>query len=207
MATNKNVSGDYIITVNNGAGNVVVNGNLDVKGNVTYIETTELEVLDPFIIVNVSNTPANVSSYYSNSGILTHKTSSDYAGLRYNNNSGEWEISTSTGPTGETGLWSPIVSGNVTVSAAGSNTEIQYNDNNDFGANANFTFDAANAKLTLQGHEVFGNIGVAPAAVANSVAVYHNAEGAGGTGLYYKSPTDQDELVSRRKALVFSLIF
>jgi hypothetical protein len=205
MATYKNVSNDYIITVNDGAGNVIINGNLNVEGNVTYIETTELEVLDPFIILNVSNTPGNINSYYSNSGILTHKTSSDYAGLRFNKNTGNWEISASTGPTGETGSWSPIVSG--IVGAAGNNTQIQYNDNGNFGANANFTFDSTTSKFTLQGHEVLGNIGVAPMAVSNSVAVYHNAIGGGGTGLYVKSAIVEQEVVSKNRAIVFGIIF
>jgi hypothetical protein len=65
----------------------------------------------------------------------------------------------------------------------------------------------ANVKVTLQGHQVFGNIATAPAAVANSVAVYHNAKGSGGTGLYVKSPSVEDELVSKSKAIVFAIIF
>ena len=53
----------------------------------------------------------------------------------------------------------------------------------------------------------FGNIATAPTAVANSVAVFHNAEGSGGTGLYVKSPSVEDELVSKSKAIVFAIIF
>jgi hypothetical protein len=88
----------------------------------------------------------------------------------------------------------------------GANTEIQFNNNGAFGANINLTFDFTNSKLTLQGHQVFGNTAT-PANVANSVAVYSNVVGAGGTGLYFTSSSANDELVSKSKAIVFSIIF
>jgi hypothetical protein len=59
----------------------------------------------------------------------------------------------------------------------------------------------------LNGVQTYGNIGTAPSAVANTVSVYHNALGSGGTGLYVKSPAVEDELVSRTKAIVFGIIF
>ena len=206
MSTYKTVSSDYIITVNDGLGNVVINGNLNVEGNVTYVETTELKVLDPFIILNVSNTPGNVSSYYSNSGIITHKTSSTYAGLRYNNNSGQWEISTNTSESGETGSWSALATATASSPGAPENA-VQFNVGNTFTGSANLLFDSGNNKFTLKGHEVFGNIGTAPATVANSVALYHNIQGSGGTGLYVKSPLVEDELVSKSASIVFAIIF
>ena len=99
MTSYKRIDGDYYITTINPGDKVYIQteevdvaGNLTVSGNLTYINVTELNVTDPFILVNASNT----GTYSSNSGLLTHKTSSDYAGLRYNNNSAQWEISTST---------------------------------------------------------------------------------------------------------------
>jgi hypothetical protein len=100
-----------------------------------------------------------------------------------------------------------IVSGNSSTSPGGVNTNIQFNNASSFGGNVNYSFDTANARVTLQGHQIFGNIATAPVAVANSVAVYHNIKGLGGTGLYVKSPTVQDELVSKSKAIVFAIIF
>ena len=209
MSTYKRFSGNYNITSVDDTGNVVIDvdtvevyGNLTVAGNLTYINVTELNVTDPFILVNASNT----GSYSANSGILTHVTSNTFAGIRYNDTDGAWEVNTGTSDaTGETGTWNALVTGNVSI--GGANTEIQFNDDGLFGGNANFTFDKTASKVTIQGHEVFGNIGSAPTAVANSVAVYHNAEGSGGTGLYFKSLTTEDELVSKAKAIVFSIIF
>lgn len=210
MPTYKRIDGDYTITTLNSQDRVIIDtdavdiyGNLNVSGNLTYINVSELNIQDPFILLNASNT----GSYESNSGVLTHITSSVFAGIRYNDGSGAWEVSNNTSSSGITGTWSQIATGTGTTPPGGADTDIQFNAAGSFGGNANFTFDSANARVTLQGHEVFGNIGTAPSAVANSVALYHNAEGSGGTGLYVKSPSVEDELVSKSKAIVFSIIF
>lgn len=209
MTTYKRIDGDYYIqTIDPPVQKVyidtdtTVTGNLTVQGNLTYINVDELNITDPFILLNASNT----ATYAANSGVLTHITSTTFAGIRYNDDSGQWELSVSTSSSGTTGTWTPIQTGNAGT-PGGANTNIQFNDGGIFGGNNNLSFDYSSGKLTLQGHEVFGNIGTAPTAVANSVALYHNAEGSGGTGLYVKSPATEDELVSKSKAIVFSIIF
>ena len=89
MTSYKRIDGDYYIqTIDPPTQKVyidtdtTVSGNLTVQGNLTYINVTELNVKDPFILVNSSNT----GTYSSNSGLLTHRTASNFAGLRYNNN-------------------------------------------------------------------------------------------------------------------------
>ena len=205
MATHKRVDGTYYIETINSVDNVEITthtvkvfGNLDVQGNITYIDTTELDITDPFITLAANNTGA-----YSNVGILAQKSSgpNTYASLRWNTTSGTWQIS----PDNSTFV--DIASGNTSTSPGGADTDIQFNNVGGFGGNVNYKFDVANARVTLQGHQVFGNIATAPAAVANSVAVFHNAEGSGGTGLYVKSPSVEDELVSKSKAIVFAIIF
>ena len=205
MATHKRVDGTYYIDTVNSIDNVEITthtvkvfGNLDVQGNITYIDTTELDITDPFITLAANNT-----GVYSNVGILAQKASAPntYASLRWNTTSGTWQIS----PDNVT--FSDIAAGNTSTTPGGVNTDIQFNNSGAFGGNVNYSFDVANARVTLQGHQVFGNIATAPAAVANSVAVFHNAEGSGGTGLYVKSPSVEDELVSKSKAIVFAIIF
>jgi len=209
MTTYKRIDGDYYIQTIDPPWQKVyidtdttVTGNLTVQGNLTYINVDELNIRDPFIILNSSNT----STYAANSGVLTHITSSSFAGIRYNDNLSQWELSSNTSSSGETGTWQVISTGAMS-NPGGANTNIQFNDDGDFGGDGNLSFDFSTSKVTLQGHQVFGNISVAPAAVANSVAVYHNAEGSGGTGLYVKSVATEDELVSKSKAIVFSIIF
>lgn len=208
MATYKRIDGDYSITTLNALDNVNITthtvkvyGNLDVGGNVTYINVDELNIRDPFILLNSSNT----ATYAANSGILTHKTASDFAGLRWSNTDARWEISSSTDTTGETGTWTAIATGNATV--AGANTEVQFNDGGSFGANANFTFDQADSELRLDGYLSLGNQASTPSAPANAAALYNAAVGVGDTGVYVRSSSVDDELISRKKAIFYSLIF
>ena len=207
MSTFKTTSGDYTISMGpydtgNGVweGTLTINGNVDVIGNISYV--TDLKVNDAFIIVAGNNTGTVTSM-----GLVAQKTANTFAGLRYNTITSQWEISSTVyangAPVGSS--YSPIATG--TPAAAGSNTQIQFNSDNLFSANANLTYDYVTSKLTLKGYEVLGNIGTAPTAVSNSVAIYNNAEGAGGTGLFVTSTTVTDELISLTKAKLFAIIF
>ena len=51
------------------------------------------------------------------------------------------------------------------------------------------------------------NPGTTPAAVTNASLVYGGAVGAGSTGVYFRNTFKNDELISKSKALVFSMIF
>jgi len=210
MTTFKRIDGDYNITTLNYVDNVNINtntvhvyGNLDVEGNLTYINVTELNVKDPFIVLNSSNTGV----YPANSGILTHRSSNDFAGLRWNNTSAQWEVSSSTGTTGETGSWAVIATGSFVSNAAGANTQIQFNTGNIFDASANFVFDKSVDRLKLQGHLALGNLASTPAITANAVTLFNQTVGAGDSGVYALSSAVDDELVSRRRAIAFSIIF
>ena len=199
MATYKNTNGDWYITVDSGVGTIYVDGNLDVTGNITYV--SEIAVNDAFIAVAANNNGTVTSMGM----IATKVANTTWAGLRFNTITSQWEISPSVyGNGAPISAYATIATGNATV--GGANTEIQFNDAGAFGANINLTYDFTSSKLTLQGHQVFGNTAT-PANVANSVAVYSNVVGAGGTGLYFTSSAANDELVSKSKAIVFSIIF
>jgi hypothetical protein len=199
MATYKNISGDWYITVDSGVGTIYVDGNLDVTGNITYV--SEIAVNDAFIAVAANNNGTVTSM-----GLIATKTANTaWAGLRFNTITSQWEISPQVyGNGAPISAYETIATGNATV--GGANTEVQFNNNGAFGANINLTYDFTSSKLTLQGHQVFGNTAT-PTNVANSVAVYSNVVGAGGTGLYFTSSAANDELVSKSKAIVFSIIF
>jgi hypothetical protein len=209
MATYKRIDGDYVINTLNSDDDVIVNtntlkinGNLDVAGNLTYINVNELNIQDPFILLNASNT----GSYAANSGVLTHITASTFAGIRYNDGSGKWEVSNTTSSSGVTGSWTPLSTGNVSV--AGSDTQIQFNDGGAaFGGSANLTFDKTTSKFTVQGQVILGNIGATPSATSNSAALYNNIVGSGETGVYVKSTSVDQELISVNKAKLYALIF
>lgn len=214
MSTQKRIDGDYVITTINPPDDVIINtntvkinGNLDVVGNLTYIETTELKVDDPFITVAANNTGTLGTATFQQQGLVTQTSASTFAGLRFNNSTQTWQISPSVDANGAPlSAYEDLDTGGGGVPGA-PDQSVQFNSSGSFGGDADFTFDAGNSAVRLQGHQVFGNIVSAPAATANSVALYHNAEGSGGTGLYVKSPTVEDELVSKTKAIVFGIIF
>lgn len=202
MSTVKNTSGDYTITVADGLGLMTINADLDVIGNITYIDSTELKVTDPFITVAANNNGAIQSM-----GLVAQKTTTTFAGLRFNTVSGDWEISDSVDANGgPIQPYQQIAYGNVTAAPGLPYNSVQFNDAGAFGGNSAFTFDSGNSKVGISGQLVLGNIATTPAATANSAALYNNTEGGGGTGVYVRSTTVSDELVSKRKAIVYSLV-
>ena len=202
MATVKTTSGDYTITVANGLGLLTINANLDVVGNITYINSSELKVTDPFITVAANNNGAIQSM-----GLVAQKTTTTFAGLRFNTVSGDWEISDSVDANGAPiSAYVTIASGNISTSPGAPVNSVQFNDAGTFGGNSKFTFDSTNTKVGITGQLVLGNIASTPTATANSAALYNDTEGAGGTGVYVRSTTVSDELISKRKAIAYSLV-
>lgn len=215
MATTKKIDGDYNIqsvdattsNVNITTHTVNITGNLDVAGNVTYIDTEELFVEDPFITVAANNTGVLANAIHQEQGLVTQTSANTYAGLRFDNPTEEWQVSPSVEANGAPITAYTAISVGPHTTPGSVDTTIQYNESGAFNGNINLTYDYANSKLTLNGYQVYANIGSSPGATANSVAVYHNPTGGGGTGLYVKSATVDDELVSKSKAIVYGIIF
>jgi hypothetical protein len=202
MASYKNLSSDWYIDVDGGVGTVYLNGNLDVTGNITYV--TEIAVNDAFIIVAANNTGT-----VTDMGLIAQKTVNTYAGLRFDTGANAWQISSSVNEDGTAvAPYVTIASGNTGI-PGGNVNDIQVNDGSGgFTASNNFEFDIANSKVTLSGHQVLSNIGTAPTAVANSVAIYNNSPGAGATGLYtVGTTTTADEVISLTRARLYAIIF
>jgi hypothetical protein len=202
MSTYKNTSGDLTLTGNGGLATLTINyANTIFNGNFTY--TGNLTTVDDFIVVAANNTGT-----VQDMGLLAgvNVDTNTYAGLRFDTATNTWQISSNVNGLG-VGAYSTILTTATSGNAAGSNTQVQFNNNNAFGANANLTYDYITSRLTLQGTEIFGNIGTTPTYVGNGVAVYNNTVGGGGTGLYVKNATVNDELVSKSKAIVYAIIF
>jgi hypothetical protein len=89
MATYKNISSDWYISVDGGVGTVYIDGNLDVIGNITYV--SDLAVNDAFIIVAANNT----GTVQEMGLVATKVANSAYAGLRFDVSSNAWQISNS----------------------------------------------------------------------------------------------------------------
>lgn len=200
MATYKNLSSDWYITVDGGTGTIYVNGNLDVAGNITYV--SDIAVNDAFIIVAANNTGT-----VSDMGLVATKVAnSSYAGLRFDVTANAWQVSSSVYANGAPiAAYTALATGGA---IAGSNTQLQFNDSGAFGASANLTFDKTTNQFSVfSGSQVLGNIGSAPSAVSNAVVLYNQAVGVGGSGVYARTSTTQEELVSLTKAKLFAIIF
>lgn len=220
MTTHKRIDGDYVITGIQSSDNVVinthtleVNGNLSVRGNLTYIEVSELKVDDPFITVAANNSGTGNSAAFPNQGLVAQTGTGTFAGLRFHNDTGEWQISSDVSADGAPiSSYQPIGISTAGLPAGPINS-VQYNAGNDeFGGQAEFLVDFANASLFLDAPMSFGNLSDQPPSNgnirANTVYLYHSSEGSGGTGLYFESDIKpRDELVSKTKAIIFSIIF
>jgi hypothetical protein len=152
MATYKNTSNDYTITVANGLGIFTVNAaNTIFNGNIT--QTGNLTTVDDFIVVAANNT-GTVNSM----GLLAQTSSNAFAGLRFNSIANAWQISSNVFANGK-----PVSSyANIGEIAAGANTNVQYNNDGLLaGAGAGrFSYDSAQDLLTVGNiaSNVAGNI-------------------------------------------------
>ena len=88
--TLKNTSGDFTIDPNpdGTAGKLIVNGNLQVDGTTTTINSTTLTVQDKIIVVGQGNTDKSVASSSGGSGLNVDLGSDGAATLLYEYDSG-----------------------------------------------------------------------------------------------------------------------
>ena len=202
MSTYKNTSGDLTLTGDGGNATLTVNyANTVFNGSFTY--TGNLSTVDDFIVVAANNT-GTVQDMGLLAGINT--ANGLYAGLRFDVATNVWQVSSNVNGLG-VGSYTNILTTAAYANAAGSNTQVQFNQNGTFGASSNLIFNFVTNRLTLQGVQVFGNIGGTPIYTGNGVAVYNNTVGGGGTGLYVINSVVDDELVSKSKAIVYGIIF
>ena len=217
MATVKRIAGDYSIRSISPADNVYIDtntlginadvrisGNLNVIGSLTEIEVSQTVISDPVITIGSGNDGA-----YTALGIEVVKDSTSKAGLRWNTIEDQWELSN------DNVVWYPIASGgafslfddpNPTLSAPLIATGQQ------------ITTSAGDLLLTSASNEVQIDtaLKLPVAAQADSetgyTKVYAQDVGSGGTGLYVTSKDSndeevRDELISRSKAIIYSIIF
>lgn len=222
----KTFNGDYQINlgpfgnssqgnIGDGQGAFIVNGNLFVRGSTTSGNTTTLDTTAPFLLAG-NNNPGPLSPVgYGNLGLVVQtsggQVTPQYAALQFNGNANVWQVSsnTSSSANGAIGVYANILTSDSNIiPAAGSNTQIQFNNSGVLGANVALIYDYADQTLGLDGRLRLDHQAAAPANVAGNTILYANTTGSGGSGLYFvDSNNTQDELVSKSKAIVYAIIF
>lgn len=208
MSITKRIQGNYTLAA---TGSVTIDANLIVTGSTTTVNTTETIISDRSITLNNGEVGAGVTGVYS--GIEVDRGSEDDVSLRWNESSGYWEL-TNDGSTysaiqttsGSSGFITSVV--DDTTPQLGGDLDVN-------GQTITSTSDGdvvitadGTGQLKIDKAVSIQDQGSAPSATAGYNKLYSSAtQGGGGTGLYYVNSTTSDELVSRTKAIVYSLIF
>ena len=208
MSITKRIQGNYTLAA---TGSVTIDANLIVTGSTTTVNTSETTISDRSITLNNGEVGAGVTGVYS--GIEVDRGSLDIVALRWNEGITAWEltndgstysaIQTSSGSSGYIAAvvddTSPQLGGNLDVNGR-TITSVS-------GGDVTITADGS-GQLKLDKVVSIQDQGSAPSATAGYNKLYSSStQGGGGTGLYFVNSSTTDELASRTKAIVYSLIF
>jgi hypothetical protein len=199
--------GNIWLNPNEGKGTVQINGNLLVIGTASRIQTQETSFIDNFITLSSNVTTVPILD----SGIEVNRGTKPKVSIRYKESLEMWQL-TNDGITfaniyGKEPLLSrvsddqaPQIGGNLNLKTfsiiSDTNTNIVFRPGN----------STNGATGTLQIQQVAPNSTIIYR--ANSAQLFANTAGTGGTGLYTIAPDNShQELVSRKKAMILSIIF
>lgn len=182
MAAVKKLNTSYTLDTTD----VYVTGNLHVSGVYDTTTVTNTNVEDRDIVLNVGETGAGVGGASpSTSGLYVDRGSLANVALRWNESSDVWELTTD-GSSYNT----------ILTSGGGGLTAVVDDLSPQLGGN-----------LETNGfHIQFDNTLVTPTAVPNAVLIGAGAPASAGSGLFIINSNGYDELVTKTKAIVFSLI-
>lgn len=190
----KSLNGNIYIDASGGNGTTTVTGNLNVIGRMTNIGTVDTLITDNIItlLANVTNTEPVL-----NAGIEVRRGNQPTVSLRWNETTDHWE-STTDGVNFKTILsglesdTSPRLSGNLSVN--GFTIQSANNQNIIFRPGANAGLEITNTSGSFQ-------------PVSNATILVSRIPAAGESGLYVtNSVLTNEELITKRKALVYSLV-
>lgn len=178
MPSKKIVSDSYTIK----SPTVIIDGNLNVVGTQTTISTTDSSITDNIIVLNDGELGTGIA--LGTAGIMVDRGGAADVGIRYDEDTDKWQL-TNDGTT-----WTNI------LSSAGSGLGLE-----------NVAEDltpSLGGDLALNGFAIVNSDDLE----VLDTRLYFGAVGSAGSGLYIDNTggTDQ-ELVIKKKAMIFSLIF
>jgi hypothetical protein len=219
--TYKKVFGDYEISTTDVDGStesqivlrteqVRIYGDLIVTGNQSVVSETSLAISDNEILLNEGEGGAGVTLGTAN--VTVDRGSLANTGLRWNESTDKWQL------TNDGTNWYDILSaGGGGISAVVEDTSPQLGGDLDINGQSivsvsagDIVFEADTTGMIVfeNGDLVLKRRATDPTARADYNILYHKTEGSGGTGLYFRTTsTGPDELISKTKAIVYSIIF
>jgi len=208
-------SGNITLSANNTVfveTNLTVAGNLAINGTTTSVNTTNTDITDRVITLNKGETGPGVTGPNPYSGIeVARGDSSAKATLRWNETLKIWEISDEDGnfsqittSAGGGGYLTAVV--DDTSPELGANLDLN-NKNVEGAGNINI-----NGAIDTTGNITGGNLQTAGSLVvglgtANELEIYAQPVGLSGTGIWYTNAVETAELISKKKAIIYSIIF
>ena len=197
MAIVKRLGSPYTITTTNTSDTitlattsilgVIISGNLTVMGNTTQVQSNVTSITDNFVTLNAGETGPGVSILGTTSGIIVDRGTRANVKLQWQEGANVWQVSDQTGSN-----FSNIVTGTGAGIA-----NVQADPAPTLGGNL----------LTNGYHIQFDNTNTGtPNAISNAVQVYATTPGSAGSGIYVVNTNGNDELVTKTKAIVYSLI-
>ena len=207
-------SGNITLSANNTVfveTNLTVAGNLAINGTTTSVNTTNTNITDRVITLNKGEAGPGVTLPNPYSGIEVDRGTSSSVAIRWNETLLRWEISDETGTfaeitTSSSGSYLTAVEDDLSPSLGG---DLDLNNRNVEGAgnvNIDGTIDAtgniSGGNLQTSGNLVIG------LGTANELHIYADPVGLSGTGIWYTNAASETaELISKKKAIIYSIIF
>jgi len=236
MSLTKRIKGDFTIeTVEYGdsiilypaeldvdnAGEVIIQGDLTVRGNTTTLEATDLVVVDNTILLNSGDDGPGITHIDGTAGINIDRgydngdpdtgNPLEMAGIRFNETSDIWEVNNGDGS------WLTVVTGTAGILAVVEDTDPHLGGALDVNGWTITSTAASDGTSGVNGPDLIIDADATGAVKINHKLslehestpgtyneIYADAVGTAGTGLYTGA---DEELVSKTKAIAFSLIF
>lgn len=210
MSIVKNVSGPYTInTINHDdpitldSNVVIINGNLTVRGETATVTSTNTDIYDNVIKLNAGVTGTPVF----NAGIQVVRGTSPDVLLLWNETTDTWQV------TSDGSLYSNVVATSTGLTKLNEDPAPELSANLNVGPNwivSNTSIQFESATLGVDGNVALKMYPGAPTALPNYNILHSGNVAAGGTGLYVTTGEQDivaEELISKKRAIVYSIIF
>ena len=206
MAIVKTTNSDYVIQTLNYSSNITLDsetvrvlGNLIVLGNTATVSTTNTDIKDNVLRLNVGEAGAGITQGFS--GIAVDRGSLANVSLIFNEDVDKWQITTDGTTFSNIQAFTGNTAGLTAVSDDTSPT---------LGGNLNtglYSILSTNTYVKLAGNLQLAYSTAVPASVANTTVVYAASPAAGTSGVYVVNGVSaNEELVTKKRAFGYSLI-